>query len=69
MDDRIATKTDKVQSDERHASISARIGKIEGGQTWIGRIVIGAVVIAILGSGYLANQFGHTPSAAVAKTQ
>lgn len=48
-----ATKTDLTaaqrEGDAVHDGLDKRIGKIEGWMTWAGRIVIGAVLAAIIG--------------------
>lgn len=65
----LATKTDKVQSEERYVAVVERIHKMEGSQTWIGRIVVGAVIIAVLGGGYIANQVSHVARPAASASQ
>lgn len=63
-------KTDKVQSEERYSSILDRVQKVESNQTWIGRAVILAVVLAVIGGGAIykkEHDQAQKPPAAVAQ--
>lgn len=48
-------KTDKIQSEERYISITDRVEKIETHLSRALWIVLGAVILAVLGGGYLVK--------------
>lgn len=58
----LATKTDKIQSEERYSNITDRMTKVEGHLTWTVRLVIGAVIMAVLAGGYLVSKAVHVPA-------
>lgn len=58
----LATKTDKIQSEERYSNITDRMTKVEGHLTWTVRLVIGAVILAVLAGGYLVSKAVHVPA-------
>lgn len=65
----LTTKTDKIQSEERYSNITDRMTKVEGHLTWTVRLVIGAVILAVLAGGYLVSKAVHVPTNPPAQSQ
>lgn len=62
MDHFVQSKADRVEVN----ALSIRVDKVEGHMTWMVRLVIGAVILAVLAGGYLVSKSVHTPPIATA---
>jgi predicted nucleic acid-binding Zn-ribbon protein len=51
-------KIDEKATSKELVSLTERVDNLENNQTWITRIVIGAVILAVLGAIGLARKFG-----------
>jgi len=65
----LKAKTDRIQSEERYSNVTDRISKVEGHLTWTVRLVIGAVILAVLAGGYLVSKAVHVPANPPAQSQ